>query len=81
MFLNVRFDRQKILVDEGRDAVIRVRLGFQPSTGPSSGRRAEIEQDRPAGLFGLTQSGIDVFTPLNWHNSDSMRGRRDTMAD
>jgi uncharacterized protein (TIGR03437 family) len=57
-------------VDEGCHSIIRVRLGFQPSASPSSGRRAEIEQDRPASLFGLTQSGIDVLTPLNCHQPD-----------
>jgi hypothetical protein len=43
MFLDMGFDREEIRVDEGRDTVIRVRLGFQPSACPSSRRRAEIE--------------------------------------
>ena len=43
MFLDMRFDREKIRVDEGCDTLIRVRLGFQPSASPSSRSCAEIE--------------------------------------
>jgi len=53
MFLDVRLDREEIRVDESGDSLIRVRLGFQPSTSPSSRSRAEIEQNRPAGLLRL----------------------------
>ena len=70
MFLDVRLDREKIRVDEACDALIRVRLGLQPSASPSSRSRAEIEQDRPAGLLGFFQGGIDVLAPLNRHGSD-----------
>jgi hypothetical protein len=70
MFLDVRLDWEKIRVDEACDALIRVRLGFQPSASPSSRSRAEIEQDRPAGLLGLLQRGIDVLAPLNGHGFD-----------
>jgi hypothetical protein len=67
MFLDVRFHRQKIRVDEAGDGFIPVGLGFQPSASASSRSRAEIEQDRPARLLRLGQSGIDVFAPLNRH--------------
>ena len=43
MFLDVRLDREKIRVDGGCNTFIRVRLGFQPSTGASSRSRAEID--------------------------------------
>jgi hypothetical protein len=81
MFLDMRFDRQKIRIDEGRDAFIRVRLGLQPSTGPSSGGRAEIDQDRPAGVVRLFQRGIDVLAPLNCHGVILSRPARGRAAD
>jgi GrpB-like predicted nucleotidyltransferase (UPF0157 family) len=80
VFLDVRLDRQKIRVDEACDAFIRVRLGFQPSASPSSRSRAEIEQDRPAGLLGLFECGIDVLAPLNWHSSDIIPGSRQILG-
>ena len=43
MFLDVRLDREKIRINEVCDTFIGVRLGFQPSTSPSSWGRAEIE--------------------------------------
>jgi len=43
MLLDVSLDGEKIRMNEGRDAVICVRLGFQPSTSPSSRGCAEIE--------------------------------------
>src|SRR5215831_9654392 len=74
MFLDVRLDGEKVRVDEACDAFIRVRLGFQPSASPSSRRRTEIEQNRPTGLLGLFQCGIDVLAPLNWHGFDFKTG-------
>jgi hypothetical protein len=67
VFPDVSFDGEKIRADGGGDALIGVRLGFQPSAGPSSRSRAEIEQYRPAGLLRLAQSGIDIPAPLNCH--------------
>jgi hypothetical protein len=61
--------RQKIRVDERSDALIRVRLGIQPSAGASSRGCAEIQQDGPAGLRRLREGDIDVFTPLDGHAS------------
>lgn len=46
MLLDVSFQRNKILMDEVRDFLIRVGLGFQPSTGASGGRGREIDQQR-----------------------------------
>jgi len=43
MFLDVSLYGEEIRLDKGRDAFIRVRFGFQPSTSSSSGSRAEVE--------------------------------------
>jgi len=43
MLLDVSLDGEKTRMNEGCDALIRVRLGFQPSTSPSGGSRAEIQ--------------------------------------
>jgi hypothetical protein len=67
MFLDVRLDREKVLVDEPANTFICVRLGFQPSTSASSRSRTEVDQDRPASLLRLAESGIDVLAPLNCH--------------
>jgi hypothetical protein len=44
VFLYVRLNRYKMRANEGRDIIVRVRLGFQPSASPSSGRGTEINQ-------------------------------------
>ena len=67
VLLDVRLDRKEIRMNEGCDTLICVRLGFQPSTSPSSWSCAEIEQDRAAGLLRFLQRGIDIFAPLNSH--------------
>jgi hypothetical protein len=54
---------------EGGDALICVRLGFQPSTSSSSRICAEIDQNRSTCLLRVSQRGINVFTPLNSHSS------------
>ena len=77
MFLDVRLDREKICIYESSNALIRIRLGFQPSTSASSRRGAEIEQDGPARFLRFRQSGIDVFAPLNCHASILQLGKGD----
>ena len=69
VLFDVSLDGEEIGVDEGRDAFIRVRLGFQPSTSSSSGSRAEIEQDGPARLPRFLESRIDIFPPFDCHRS------------
>jgi hypothetical protein len=81
MFLDVGLYREEIRVDEVCDSFIRVRLGFQPSTGASSRSRAEVEKDRTARLLRLSQSGIDVFAPLNCHSSILDRPPRYRLRD
>jgi hypothetical protein len=52
VLLDVRFDRQEMRFDEIGRLLIPVRLGFQPSACRSSGRRAEIDQQRTSLFFG-----------------------------
>jgi hypothetical protein len=67
MLLDVGFYGNEILLDELCGFLIFVRLGIQPSTGPSSGRRAEIQKDGPVLLLGLVQRLVNVFTPVDRH--------------
>ena len=67
MFLDVRFYRKEILIDEGRDFNVGIGFGLQPNTCASSRGSAEVEQQ---GLFVslcLSQYRINVFVPLNSH--------------
>jgi hypothetical protein len=52
MFLDMGFDREKILVNETGGFWVLVRLGVQPSTCASRRRGTEVEQDGPVLLFG-----------------------------
>jgi hypothetical protein len=67
MFLDVGFDREKILVDEIRRFLVFERLGFQPSAGASGRRRAEVEQDGPVLLARHDQRLINVLAPIYGH--------------
>jgi hypothetical protein len=67
VFLDVRFDRKKILIDEGRDFIVGIGFGLQPNARASSRSSAEVEQQ---GLFVslcLSECSINIFIPLNSH--------------
>ena len=67
MFLDVRFDGEKILIDEGRDFIVGVGFGLQPNA-PASGRGgAEINQQRLLRGLCLGEGGINIFLPINSH--------------
>jgi hypothetical protein len=57
----------EILVDELRGDGIVVGFGIQPSTGTSSRRSAEVEQNRLVFLFRKEQRLIDVLAPIHGH--------------
>src|SRR4029078_6236613 len=67
MFLDVRFDRHELLLDERRRLAVAVRLGFQPSAGPSRRRGAEIEQHPAVLLFRGGTRRCGVSTPVDGH--------------
>jgi len=67
VFLDVRFDRKEILIDEGRDFIVGIGFGLQPNARASSRSSTEVEQQ---GLFVglcLSECGINIFVPLNSH--------------
>jgi hypothetical protein len=68
MFFDVRFERDEVLVNEGSDFGVGIRLGFQPSAAASGRRRAEIDQQRLLPCFRVGHCGIDVSAPLNAHD-------------
>jgi hypothetical protein len=43
MLLDVRLDGEELLIDEVRSLLILIRLGIQPSTGPSGRGGAEVQ--------------------------------------
>jgi ribosomal protein L24E len=64
VFLYVRFDGKKVLVDELGSSLICIRLGIQPSTCSSSRSRAEIQQDWAGLLLCCGQGLMDILAPL-----------------
>jgi hypothetical protein len=71
MFFDVSFQRDKTLVDEVSDFLIRVRLSFQLSTRASSRRGGKINQQRFLLSFGLGERRVHVFDPIDKHGSPS----------
>ena len=67
MFFDVRFDRQEVLVDEGRDFIVRVGFGLQPNARASSRGRAEVEEQRLPGGLRLGQCRVNVLLPFHSH--------------
>lgn len=67
MFLDVSFDRQESLIDEGRDFNIGIGFGLQPNARASSRSSAEVEQQGLLVSLCLSECSINVFVPLNSH--------------
>jgi hypothetical protein len=67
VFLNVRFDRNEILIDEARNFIVGIRFGLQPNARPSSRSSAEVEQQGLLVSLCLSECHVDVFVPLNSH--------------
>jgi hypothetical protein len=67
VFLDVCFDRQEILINEGRDFIIGIGFGLQPNARTSSRRSAEVEQQGLLVSLSLSECSINVFGPLNSH--------------
>ena len=67
MFLDVRFYRKEILMDEGRDLIVGVGFGLQPNARSSSRSSAEVEQQGLLVSLCLSECSINVFVPLNSH--------------
>jgi len=67
MFLDVRFDRKEIFIDEGRDFIVGIGFGLQPNARASSRSSAEVEQQGLLVRLCLTECRIHVFVPLNSH--------------
>jgi hypothetical protein len=73
VFLDVRFDRQEILIDEGRDFIVGIGFGLQPNARASSRSSAEVEQQGLLVSLCLSECRINVFVPLNSHFRASLR--------
>ena len=67
MFLDVRFDRKEILIDEGRDFIVGIGFGLQPNARASSRGSAEVEQQGLLVSLCLSECRINIFVPLNSH--------------
>jgi hypothetical protein len=67
VFLDVRFDRKEILIDEGRDFIVGIRFGLQPNACSSSRSSAEVDQQGLLVSLCLSKCRINVFVPLNSH--------------
>jgi hypothetical protein len=69
MFLDVRFDRKEIFIDEGRDFIVGIGFGLQPNARTSSRSSAEVEQQGLLVSLCLSECRIKVFVPLNHFQS------------
>ena len=69
MFLDVNLKRNKSLVNEVRNFLIGVRLGFQPSTGASSWGGGKVDQERFVVGFRLLKRCVRVLDPIDEHSS------------
>jgi hypothetical protein len=67
VFLDVRFDRKKILIDEGRDFIVGIGFGLQPNARASSRGSAKVEQQGLLVSLCLSECSINIFIPLNSH--------------
>ena len=67
MFLDVSLYGQEVLVDKIVGFLVLIRLGIQPSTGPSSRSRAEIQQYGPGLLLRCGQGLINILAPIHSH--------------
>jgi len=67
VFLDVRFDRNEILIDEGRDFIVGIGFGLQPNARASSRSSAEVEQQGLLVSLCLSECSINILVPLNSH--------------
>jgi hypothetical protein len=70
VFFDVSLDGHKVLVDEGRDFRISVRLGLQPSTCASSRGGAEVNEQRFLRRLTFDQRRVRILVPLHTHFFD-----------
>jgi hypothetical protein len=63
LFFNVNLDGDEMPADERADVRIRIDLGIQPSTCPSSGRRVEVQQERQSFLPRMCHRRIYFLLP------------------
>jgi hypothetical protein len=68
IFFDVGFERDKSLVDEVRRNLIRVGLGFQPSTCASNGRGRKVDQERFVVGLCLFERRVSIFEPIDEHS-------------
>jgi hypothetical protein len=73
VFLDVRFYRKEILIDEGRDFIVGIGFGLQPNARASSRGSAEVEQQGLLGSLCFSECRINIFVPLNSHFRASLR--------
>jgi hypothetical protein len=60
-------ERDEVFVNVRRQTGVAVRLVFEPLTGASGGRRAEVDKQRFFLLLSLGQGGVGVFVPIYGH--------------
>ena len=77
MFLDVRFDRKEILIDEGRDFIVGIGFGLQPNARASNRSSAEVEQQGLLVSLCLSECRINVFVPLNSRFQNLLKNRSD----
>ena len=67
IFLDVNFDGNEFLIDEGCELRVSVRFGFQPSACPSRWSRAKVNQHGLVLCLGLAECSVYIFVPRYCH--------------
>ena len=68
MFFDVCLEWDEVFVDECRDLIVAVRLGFQPSTSTSGRRRAEIDEQGFLVVFCFGECRVGISYPIYFHS-------------
>ena len=67
MFFDVCLEWDEVFVDECRDLIVAVRLGFQPSTCASGWSGAEVDEQRLLLSFRFRECRVSVCQPMYFH--------------
>jgi hypothetical protein len=78
-FLDVSGDGDEVVVDERGEFGVVVGFGLQPNASLSSGRGAEVEEQRFVLGLGACQCAVHIFRPFEWHGC--LRERVDDSRD
>jgi hypothetical protein len=81
MFFDMSGEIYEVVVDEGRDFVVVVRFGFQPSACASSGSGAEVDEQWFLIRFRFAECSVCVFQPIYFHSYVPLKSKNNYGAN